>query len=99
MVPHLLRCQWLAVNDYGFALGRLESGAPSTFAQLGYKRKTGLCSLMAFLGLELPKIAWLANSGCFFLLGILLRSLFSGNRIRQSILKKNFKPTGFSKPQ
>ncbi len=36
MIPHLLRCQGLAVNYYGFALGRLEYGAPSTFAQLGY---------------------------------------------------------------
>jgi len=36
MIPHLLRCQGLAVNNYGFTLGRLESGAPSTFAQLGY---------------------------------------------------------------
>jgi len=37
MPPHLLRCQGLAVADYSFALGRLEAGAPSTFAQLGYK--------------------------------------------------------------
>ena len=36
MPPHLLRCQGLAVGDYSFALGRLEAGAPSTFAQLGY---------------------------------------------------------------
>ena len=35
MIPHLLRCQGLAVVYYDFALGRLESGAPSTFAQLG----------------------------------------------------------------
>ena len=34
MPPHFLRCQGLAVNDYSFALGRLETGAPSTFAQL-----------------------------------------------------------------
>jgi len=33
-IPHLPRCQGLAVVYYGFALGRLESGAPSTFAQL-----------------------------------------------------------------
>jgi hypothetical protein len=38
MPPHLLRCQGLAVNDYSFALGRLEAGAPSTFAQLGLKK-------------------------------------------------------------
>jgi hypothetical protein len=36
MLPHLLRCQGLAVDDYSFALGRLEAGTPSTFAQLGY---------------------------------------------------------------
>jgi len=35
MPPHLLRCQWIAVDDYSFTLGRLEAGAPSTFAQLG----------------------------------------------------------------
>jgi len=28
MIPHLLRCQGFAVVYYGFALGRLESGAP-----------------------------------------------------------------------
>jgi hypothetical protein len=33
ILPHLLRCQGLAVNDYSFALGRLEAGVPSTFAQ------------------------------------------------------------------
>jgi hypothetical protein len=35
MPPHLLRCQGLAVEDYSLAHGRLEAGAPSTFAQLG----------------------------------------------------------------
>jgi hypothetical protein len=35
MPPHLLRCQGLAVDDHSFALGRLETGTPSTFAQLG----------------------------------------------------------------
>jgi len=35
MIPHLLRCQGLAVNYYGFTLGRLESEVPSAFAQLG----------------------------------------------------------------
>jgi len=33
MPHHLLRCQGLAADDYSFALGRLEAGAPSTFAQ------------------------------------------------------------------
>jgi len=36
MIPHLLCCQGLAVIYYSFALGRLESVAPSTFALLGY---------------------------------------------------------------
>jgi hypothetical protein len=35
MSPHLLRCQGLAVDNYSFALGRLEAGATSAFAQLG----------------------------------------------------------------
>jgi hypothetical protein len=35
MSLHLLCCQGLAVANYSFALGRLEAGAPSTFAQLG----------------------------------------------------------------
>jgi hypothetical protein len=35
MSPHLLCCQGLAVDDYSVALGRLEAGATSTFAQLG----------------------------------------------------------------
>jgi len=35
MPPHLLRCQGLAVDNYSFALGRLEAGAPSTFDQSG----------------------------------------------------------------
>ena len=38
MPPHLLRCQGIAVDNYSFTLGRLEAGAPLTFAQLGYKR-------------------------------------------------------------
>jgi len=41
MIPHLLRCQGLAVVYYDFALGRLESGAPSTFAHFGYNKKEG----------------------------------------------------------
>ena len=36
MIPHLLRCQGLAVIYYGFALRRLESEAPSAFALLRY---------------------------------------------------------------
>jgi len=35
MAPHLLRCRGFAVADYSFTPGRLASGAPSTFAQLG----------------------------------------------------------------
>jgi hypothetical protein len=35
MIPYLLRYRGLAVAYYSFALGRLGSGASSTFAQLG----------------------------------------------------------------
>ncbi|OGP61994.1 MAG: hypothetical protein A2V65_07330 [Deltaproteobacteria bacterium RBG_13_49_15] len=35
-MPHLLRCQGLAVKYYGFALGRLGSGATSAFATTGF---------------------------------------------------------------
>ena len=38
MLPHLLRCQWLWVGDYTLAIGRLEAGTASTFAQLGYSQ-------------------------------------------------------------
>jgi hypothetical protein len=34
-MPHLLRCQGLAVKYYGFALGRLGSGTSSVFATTG----------------------------------------------------------------
>ena len=34
-IPHLLRCQGLAVAYYGFTLGRLEATATSTFATIG----------------------------------------------------------------
>jgi len=33
-MPHLLRCQGLAVKNYGFALGRLGSGTSSAFATI-----------------------------------------------------------------
>jgi hypothetical protein len=36
MPSHLLRCQGLAVEDYSFALGRLEAGVSSTFAHLEF---------------------------------------------------------------
>ena len=36
MAPHLLRCQWIGVGHYTLNIGRLEAGAPSTFAQLGF---------------------------------------------------------------
>jgi hypothetical protein len=36
MPPHLLRCQGIAVGNYSFTLGRLEAGAPSTFAHSGF---------------------------------------------------------------
>ena len=36
MPPHLQRCQGIAVGDYSVTLGRLEAGAPSTFANQGF---------------------------------------------------------------
>ena len=39
MSPHLLRCQGLAVENYSVALGRLEAGPTSTFAQLGHEER------------------------------------------------------------
>ena len=36
ILPHLLRYRALAVVYYSFALGRLEDGVPSTFAQFGF---------------------------------------------------------------
>ena len=44
MPPHLQRCQGFAVAYYSFTLGRLEAGAPSTFAQSGfYLERDRLC--------------------------------------------------------
>jgi len=37
-MPHLLRCQGLAVKYYRFALGRLGSEASSAFATAGFNR-------------------------------------------------------------
>ena len=34
ILPHLLCCQGFAVDDYSFALGRLEAEAAATFAHL-----------------------------------------------------------------
>jgi hypothetical protein len=39
MPSHLLRCQGLAVDNHSFALGRLEAGTSSTFAQLRFNAK------------------------------------------------------------
>jgi hypothetical protein len=44
MPPHLLRCQRIAVAYYSFTLGRLEVGAPSTFAHLGFHLDSGALS-------------------------------------------------------
>ena len=38
IAPHLLRCQVFGVGDYTLKLGRLEAGALSTFAHLGFNR-------------------------------------------------------------
>ena len=37
MTPHLLRCQWIGVGHYTLNIGRLEAGAPSTFAHSGFQ--------------------------------------------------------------
>jgi hypothetical protein len=39
MLLHLLRCQGIAVADYSFTLGRLETAASSTFATSGFTLK------------------------------------------------------------
>ena len=44
MPPHLLRCQGIAVAYYSFTLGRLEAGAPLTFAHLGFQLDFGALS-------------------------------------------------------
>jgi len=49
-------CQGLAVNDYGFALGRLEAGTASTFAQLGFYIEWGTLFPKPFAGLVLKEI-------------------------------------------
>ena len=36
MMPHFLRCQGFAVDNYSVDLGRLETAASSTFAALGF---------------------------------------------------------------
>jgi hypothetical protein len=57
MIPHLLRCRGLAVVDYGFALGRLGSGASSTFAQLEFRTVCFSCSFfLIFFGRVLPVV-------------------------------------------
>jgi hypothetical protein len=48
MTPHLLRCQGFAVANYSFTLGRLATGASSTFAQLGYDKGELTLNVNAF---------------------------------------------------
>jgi hypothetical protein len=48
MIPHLLRCQEIAVANYSFNLGRLEAAASSTFATSGF--------LQAFSGWQILEI-------------------------------------------
>jgi hypothetical protein len=43
MIPHLLSCQGLAADDYGFALGGLRSGASQAFTPLGYNISSKSC--------------------------------------------------------
>ena len=49
MAPHLLRCQWIGVGDYTLNIGRLEAGAPSTFAQLGLNIIIPALEMMKYL--------------------------------------------------
>ena len=57
MPPHLLRCQGIAVSDYSFTLGRLESGAPSAFAQLGfYGTKGAICRIRQRDMISIPSV-------------------------------------------
>ena len=49
MAPHLLRCQWIGVDDYTLNIGRLEAGAPSTFAQLGLNIIIPALEMMKYL--------------------------------------------------
>jgi len=46
MAPHLLRCQGFAVGNYSVTLGRLEAGAPSTFAQSGSHNRSNSIPLL-----------------------------------------------------
>jgi hypothetical protein len=54
MALHLLRCQWLGVGYYTLNIGRLESGAPSTFAQSGLEHRKNriLCQPELFAGVH-----------------------------------------------
>jgi hypothetical protein len=75
MPPHLLRCQGLAVDDYSFALGRLEAGATSTFAQLGSNSP-------AFPGQDIPEdCSLIPQKGIPFFLGTFFSKGFSSNGI------------------
>jgi len=57
MILHLLRCRGLAVVDYGFALGRLGSGASSIFAQLEFHLNYFSFSFfLIFFGRVLPVV-------------------------------------------
>jgi len=47
MAPHLLRCQGIAVGPPDFTLGRLEAGAPSTFANQGTFKALNFKSLLS----------------------------------------------------
>jgi hypothetical protein len=49
ILPRLLRCQWFRVGDYTFAIGRLEAGATSTFAQLGFKNVSYKQKVISYL--------------------------------------------------
>ncbi len=68
MPPHLLRCQRIAVAYYSFNLGRLEAGAPSTFAHLGYEKVPNVSKLreiVAYLVLEFKVLPHLSGFPMF----------------------------------
>ena len=84
MIPHLLRCQGLAVIYTGFALGRLESEAPSTFALLGLNSLNRAVDFNSFPNLaceclmdQLVKNAFLCY-GLFFPFQLPLKKLSIG---------------------
>ena len=86
MIPHLLRCQGFAVAYYGFTLGRLRSGASSTFAQLRFHKIYSFC-----LGLACSMLGWLFSKAYQFYIDYLIASYSyitqNGEKITQCEIK------------